>query len=499
MIYSVKEIVLKLSTQLFITTISKTTQSVSIFILSIVLSRYFTKDEYGTYLHIQLIANFATWAFLLGIPHSIYYFLPRVAKQRSFVRTTMLMIIGIAFLTAGLVFFNKDLLSQLLMNPSISKLAGVLCLLVLFQIPLTIFEPLMISAKRVQSFAVASLFFNLSFLLTVCLAVYFDESMSNILWYLAALYCVQSLVVIYYTVIVAFSYKRNLKDGEDYSLTRQFEYALPIGLSMGVVEMSRYADKIIVSNQTSPEDYAVYTRGAMEIPIISILANTLDNLLMPRFVEAYKNNNTQEILDSWHSVIRLMATFIYPCCIFLICSASLLIPALFSDKYYDAVIIFQIYSLGLLSRISTFNVIVRAIGKTKAILWISIFTILSNIALTYLFMQLWGLIGAPIATVVTTTVMRYIYLVSITHYLSISVSEVFPWKSLLHSLVSAVLAGAPMIIMLQLEMNVWLQLLLMGIVYSCIYLFLLKKNYALLETEKMMVRRILPNKLRWVI
>ncbi|MEY8213114.1 MAG: polysaccharide biosynthesis C-terminal domain-containing protein [Colwellia sp.] len=490
---------MKLSTQLFITTLSKTTHSLSIFILSVILSRYFTKDEYGTYLHIQLIANFAIWAFLLGIPHSVYYFLPRVSNPKKFIEITTLLIGGIAIVTALIVFVNIENLSRLLANPTIIQLSSVLFFLVLFQIPLTLFEPIMISANRVQEFAFINLIFNVSFLLTVILAVFSSMSMVDILWCLVVVFSIQSCVVITYTLYISKSLKRAVKDAEEYSLINQMQYSLPIGMSMGVVEASRYADKIIVSNQTSAEDFAVYTRGAMEIPIISILANTLDNLLMPKFVEAYKNNDTDGIITSWHSVIRLMATFIYPCCFFLICTASLLIPALFSDKYIGSVIIFQVYTLGLLTRISTFNVIIRAIGKTKAILWISLLSIFFNVVLTYVFMSWWGLIGAPIATVLTTTFMRYVYLLSITHYLKLNIAQVFPWKSLLHSFISAAIASIPLIFLIQLDINVWLNLLLMAIVYGVIYLMLLKRSLALLLEEREAVRAILPSKFSWVI
>lgn len=488
---------MKLSTQLIITTLSKATHSLSIFILSIILSHYFTKDEYGTYLHVQLIANFSIWAFLLGIPHSIYFFFPRMANPKKFIVFTVGIITCLALITAGVISCFLPEIASFLSNPKLTDLAIIIFLMIIFQVPLTLFEPLMISAKMVKSFSKSELFFNLSMLATVSIPVFFGAEMIDILWYLSGLFLLHSSIVFYYAIVIYF--RSNIKEGDDYSVREQFQYSLPIGMSMGVMEVSRYTDKVMVSNQTSVEEYAEYTRGAIEIPIVSIVANTLDNLMMPKFVEAYKNNDTEAILTSWHSVIRMMATFIYPCCIFLICSASLLIPLLFSEKYIGSVIIFQIYTLGLLTRISTFNVIVRAIGKTKSILWVSIFSIFSNIALTYLFMSWWGLIGAPIATIITTACMRYVYLITITKYLNIKISEVFPWKSLIRSLTSSIIAGIPVLFILNFEMNVWLKLLLMSASYGFIYLFLMNKTDALHSEEKQSIRTLLPNKLRWII
>ena len=110
---------MKFSAQLLITTLSKSTTHVSIFLLSIILSRYFTKDDYGTYLHVQLITNLSVWAFLLGIPHGIYYFLPKAEAQRQYVMTVLTMIGAIAVIVSGVVFYNNSNLASFLSNPRI--------------------------------------------------------------------------------------------------------------------------------------------------------------------------------------------------------------------------------------------------------------------------------------------------------------------------------------------------------------------------------------------
>lgn len=490
---------MKFSAQLLITTLSKSTTHVSIFLLSIILSRYFTKDDYGTYLHVQLITNLSVWAFLLGIPHGIYYFLPKAEVQRQYVMTVLTMIGAIAVIVSGVVFYNNSNLASFLSNPRIEDLSYVLLALVFVQIPLTVFEPLMITARRVKEFAAIELFFNVSFFLSVFIPVLLGREMGEILWWLVGVYSIHSLMVLYYSLSIAYRYKDKQVSGEKFNIKDQIKYSLPIGMSMNVMEMSRYVDKIVVSNQSSAEDYAMYTRGAMEIPVIGIIANTLDNLLMPQFVQAYKDKNISEILQTWHRSIRLMAAFIYPCCLFLICTAPLLIPALFSEKYAGSVIIFQIYSLGLLSRISTFDIIMRAIGRTKGIFWITLMSVIVNLILTFLFMSWWGLIGAPIATVLTMLAMRISYLKAITGYFNIKINDVFPWASILKSLICACFSSIPVIFLYQYSFNVWLQLFIMGTVFSVCYLFLMKAISSLTLDDRESIRELLPKKIQWVL
>jgi O-antigen/teichoic acid export membrane protein len=323
--------------------------------------------------------------------------------------------------------------------------------------------------------------------------------MTEIIWWLAGQYFIQSIVVLYFALSIAFKYRKENREGEDTSLREQIFYTMPIGISSVVLEMSRYVDKMVVSNQSSAAEYALYVRGAMEIPVIGIIANTLDNLLMPQFVKAYKEHNLAGIITSWHRTIRLMAMFIYPSCLFLILSAGLLIPAIFSDKYVGSVIIFQIYTVSLLSRISTFDVIMRAIGQTKYILWISLASILFNIFFTYLFMQYWGLVGAPIATVMTLVLMRLAYLISITRFFHIGLKEVFPWRSILSSLLLSIISSIPALLIMSIEFNDWLRLGAMALAFSATYLVLLKHTDILTLDDKTLVKGILPKVLHWAI
>jgi O-antigen/teichoic acid export membrane protein len=490
---------LKLSAQFLLTALSKSTDHVSIFVLSVILSRFFTKDDYGTYLHVQLITNLAVWAFLLGIPHGIYYFLPKAKSAKVYVLSILSMISTIAVLVSTCVFYNASGLSQFLSNPRIEDLSYVLLFMILFKIPLTIFEPLLITVGRIKQFASVEVMFNLSFFIAVLIPVMLDSSMIEILWWLVGLYSIHAMVVMCITLSIAFTYRSDEQHHEAFTLNDQVRYSLPLGLSTNVLELSRYVDKLMVSNQSSSEDYAMYTRGAMEIPVIGIIANTLDNLHMPNFVRYYKDNNISELMRVWHTSVRFMAAFIYPCCLFLIVSAPLLIPAIFSDKYIESVIIFQVYTIGMLSRISTFDIILRVIGKTRIILIAALMSIVVNITLTYSLMAMWGLIGAPIATVITLFFMRLTYLIAITQHFKISLSQVFPWGSLGKSLLSAMLSTLPVFLIYTLELGVWIHLLLMGCAFSVSYLIIMKFINALNEDDKRSLKDMLPKKLSWII
>lgn len=114
-------------------------------------------------------------------------------------------------------------------------------------------------------------------------------------------------------------------------------------------------------------------------------------------------------------------------------------------------------------------------------------------------MELWGLLGAPIATVVTTAMMRYAYLIGITYYLKVKMLQVIPWQALAHSLLASVIASLPVIFLLDADINIWVNLLVMAIIYSAIYISLIRKNQSLTIQEKGLIKDYLPTRLKWLI
>jgi len=289
------------------------------------------------------------------------------------------------------------------------------------------------------------------------------------------------------------------EQGDDYKIAEQISYSLPIGFTGAIAQLGRIVDKIIVSGYFDAATLAVYARGAMEIPMLNVIANSLGNILMPKFVEEYRDGNNEAVIKLWHSSIKMMAMFIYPSLVFLILNASNIIPFLFTEEYIASVIIFQVYTLGLITRITSYDSIVRTVGKTNILFKMSLLALVLNITLTVLLIELLGIVGAPLATVIVGTVLRYIYLVIITRLLEVSMKNVFPWMSLFKLLGAAIIAGICITPILALSLSYLLVILLSGIIFSIVYLIAFRLIKPLNESELDSVRGLLPQKLRWIL
>jgi O-antigen/teichoic acid export membrane protein len=485
---------MKLRTQVALTTFSKTTKHLGVFILSIVLARYFSTAEYGTYLQVQLVATTTIYLSIFGVPHSIYYFLPKTNDRKRFARNTGLLMLTLAALSTWIIYLSMGLLGSSLNNPLLTDFALIVCGFIFFQIPIKMFEPLSIASKNVKTFVIVNLTFNLSFFFAVLIPVVFGQPLSVILYWLLVFFSIQFFVILMVSARMIHKLEINTEISLDIKLKEQIKYSAPIGFSGMIGEIARQTDKIIVSSYFTPDQFAIYARGAMEIPVINVIANSMNNILMPNFVGFYDSKDTQGLLEQWHSSIRVMALIVYPGFVFFVCTADILIPLLFSDKYIDSIIIFQVYTFALITKVTTYDAIVRAAGKTRVLLKLALASIVLNISLTILLIESIGIVGAPFATVITMFVVRFLYLKTTSDLLSIMISDVFPWKSLAHIILIALISFLPIILVRNLDYHSAILLILMSVFYAPLYFFLIKRFKVLNNKEKGALRGVLPKR-----
>ena len=440
---------MRIGKKALLTSISKSVKHVSVFLLSILLARYLTLDDYGSYLQVMLIANMAIYISLMGVPSSVYYFLNKVQNKKNFLLRTILIIHFLAILSASIGLLAKEQIATILNNDRLIDITFVYVLFILFQIPIKLFEPIMISSDKVLGFIWVNLVFNALFFFAVAIPLLVYETTEYVFYSLIVFFIVQYIFVYIgiFKAYLSLADSSELGANEDRSsVLSQLRYSLPIGVSGALSEASRIVDKVIISNYFDPAQLAIYARGAMGIPMLNVVINSLGNLLMPKFVTAYSENRIEDIIKYWHSSTIIIAFAVYPMMVLLIAVADKLIPLLFTDKFLESVIIFQLYSLTFLARITTYDLIIRAIGVTSVLLRITVIAISLNIFLTILLVEMYGLVGAVIATIITNFIVRAEQLRIIKNLLHIKFTQVFPWPRLLRILVVSLLAVIPVLI-----------------------------------------------------
>ena len=168
-------------------------------------------------------------------------------------------------------------------------------------------------------------------------------------------------------------------------------------------------DQIMVGKMLSISDVGIYSIGVTISELVYFIPNAIANAFYPKVAEAKKTEN-----DYKSVAIRIGQMNVAVCLAFaLFCTliVPFLVTMVYGDAYSAAGRVIQIHSwAGIFVGIgcATGSVFIFE-GKQKRLLASSIFATILNVILNYLFIPLWGVNGAAIATLLSYVFSVYLF------------------------------------------------------------------------------------------
>ena len=150
---------------------------------------------------------------------------------------------------------------------------------------------------------------------------------------------------------------------------------------LGVGLIGRQLDKWIISIFFSPEQYAIFSNGAMELPLVGVLAGGLAAAILPAMVKSASENRAEDAISLWQRTSRVCALVMFPSFVLSLLLAPELIVLMFSTKYTDSTYPFIVYLFVLPLRVVVFNSLLRAFSHTAPIIIGAVLAIAVNAAL----------------------------------------------------------------------------------------------------------------------
>ena len=403
-------------------------------LVGIFLARILTPADLGTYRQLFLIyATFST-LLLLGIPQSVLYFLPKlrhIDSKAEFITRAMNLITLLAFVFGLGIFLFRGLIARIFNNPQLDALLLLFAVYPLFLFVTQIYSSVMLGLKQPAKTAVFTLFsVGTDFVLILGVAL-LTRNLSLI------------VLAVMLSAFLQWAYAQwqlsgfRAKTTFDPSFYRDvFQYSLPLGLASIVGMLSVQLDKLVISGFFTPEQYAVFSIGAMELPFISILNNSVNAILLP-----HVSADPGQLSDVYRASVRKNALIIFPFAALGFLFAKPLITLLYTDVYLAAVPYFRVYLLILPLRVATYGIIFMALKKTKYIMTNAIVTLGLNLILNLILVKTIGMMGAAIATVIVTWLSVALYLHWIKNKLQLSLKALFPVKAIVKTALVAAAAG----------------------------------------------------------
>lgn len=423
-------------------TIAKIISLAIVMVNAMILSRYRTLEEYGTYSQLNVVITLLTTIIMIGLPNSINYFMAKAQdnQERTQFLSNYYTISTILSVIAGLILILIiPYLSSYFDNTSIISFSFYLLLMPWISIIGASVANILIVYNKVKLLSIYNILTSVALLVILVISTILKLSFIQYM-YLNITYQVCITVTIYFVV-------SKLTGGLQPSLSKSLiktilKFSIPIGLATIVGTINIDMDRLMIGYFFNTETMAIYTNAAREMPV-TIISASITAVLMPHLVRLIKDGKIKEAISVWSDSISLSYAFICFFSIVLFVFAPEVMTILYSEKYLPGIPVFRIYSLVLLLRCTYFGIILNSVGKTKFILYSSIAALGLNVLLNFLFFYMFGLIGPAIATFVSMFLVALFQLLKTSELNKISLDKIFPWREIsLITMVNVILGAS---------------------------------------------------------
>ncbi len=399
---------------------------------SMILSRYFLKDEYGTYKQVIYVYNSLTIAFTLGVPKAFSYFLPRFDKEEA--KTIINKLNSILFLNGALfgfvIYFLSEYISKFLGNEELNYLLKIFSIVPFLMLPTMGLDGILSTYRKTKFLAIYNILSKVFMLLCVVLPVIlFKGTVKDAIIGFVFASLINFVVAIYFKNLPL---KGLTKRNTNLSYKNIFSYTLPImGASIWGVIISS-TDQFFISRYYGNEVFAEFSNGSIELPFISMIISASSVVLYPIFskkVFENKSSSNNEILGIWHSVFKKSAMLVYPVLIYFFCFSDLIVVFLYGDAYQASSIYFQVKLIGSFFNLIAYGPLMLTIGGEKHYFRVHMISAVILVALDFLCVHL---IKNPVLISVVSCLSQigriFAILIFISKYFKVSLKDLFPIK-----------------------------------------------------------------------
>jgi O-antigen/teichoic acid export membrane protein len=456
-------------------------------LIGIVLARVLTQTEYGTYRQLFMIYTLMSSIFMIGLPQSVYYFVPKSEPtlQRKFLRQTLDVFTILGLLCSLILLLFRYDLARMFNNQDLTKTLLIYAFYPFFMFISQLYYIAMIGLQQTRNaagFTIFSVICDLLFILGIAIAT---KNMT----YVVAGIMLSVFIQWLYARIKLRPYTR-VENKQIYDLVllkQQFTFSLPIGISSIIGVVTAQLDKIVISSFFSPQQFAVFAVGAAELPFIFIISNSVNSVILPAMNQSSDRN---QISALFNGAVRKNALILFPLFVFCFVFAPHIISLLYSDKYSSAVVFFRIYLLSMPMRIATYSILFQVCNKNKYIFTISGLILVLNVFLSILLIHIVGMKGPAISTITVTFLSVVMYLILIRNRLKYSLSSIFPIKALVLTMLSSLTAGVVCILIIFLPVRLPIQLLVGALIFPIVYFIFGIKFKAILDYDVSLLRNL---------
>lgn len=383
--------------------LSRTTVALSGIAVMALLARSLDMASVGTYRQAFAAYNVLLPLVLLGLPHAVIFFAARdPARAIGVLGENAFAILGLSGLPLLVgVLGGGELLARVTRNPEIEMTLlaygpGFMALAVSYSL-----SSYWVSQERTWTLAAFSVLRATAAFVAVALATCFWASAVGV----AAISSLSLVGTVFCGVaIVAVADRKRIVWPTIGGLSSQLQYAAPLGLSEVVGQLSSRLSVLIVAGMVTPQVFAVYSCGAIEVPLVGVVTGSAMAIVAPEIIGLVQKGEIKAGLQVWRKAVSRISVGILPSLVLLTIEADRLVSLVFSNAYADAAIPFRVFLVLLPVRVMQFSVLYMAANRGLLLLWRAAVHLVITCCLTYVCARSFGVFWSGLGVVISTYV-----------------------------------------------------------------------------------------------
>lgn len=383
----------RLAVQAFWLTLSRVIGALINIALPILLARLMSQADYGVYRQVFLFSATTVSIATLGVGISVYYYLPRYPERGGQIALNILLYNLIAgSLPLLVLLFYPDVLREVFNVPTLQPYAIPLGVIILLTLPATFLYHIPTALQDVRFSTLMIVGMELTRALIFAAVVVISPSVLNLAMAAILHQIVQNGLLVWY---LHARFGRFWTQFDPALFREQLVYAAPLGAFGLIAVLQRDVHNYFVSASFGPAEYAIYSVGCLQAPMIWIFAESVTAVMVRRINELQHEGRHRDILHLTVSAINRLSAFQFPVAALLFITGRDLIVLMYTRKYEASASIFAINLIPLAAAGLIIDPIVQAYKELRGwVLAVRIVVFILTVSSLPFAIRRYGLIGA---------------------------------------------------------------------------------------------------------
>jgi len=396
------------------------------FAIPVVLARVLVPSAFGTYKQLFLIYMTLYGVAQLGAAESLYYFVPRKPREAAqSVANALATLTLIGTICLAALWIERDRIAGWMGNPTIAMELPLLALFLALTLISAAFEIVMVSRKEAAKAAAVYAASDLGRTASFVIPAMAFGTLHAVL--------IGGVIFAALRVVAMSGYFWWVFAGDvrlDVNLWRQqWAYALPFAIAVGIDVIQANAHQWVVATRFDAAAFAIYAVGCLQIPLVDLICTSTANVMMVKMAEVASGGH-RAALTLWHDTTVKLASLMFPLAALLFLTAHAVIVVLFTKTYLASIPILRVWCLMVIPSAFAVDGVLRAQAQTRFLLVMNVVRLVVIVGLVGWLITRFGIVGAVLATLLGTVVVKGMAIVQIARVMGVGLSEVLPWKRL---------------------------------------------------------------------